>query len=115
MVSLTISDTEIASHQVQLYTYSPVTLTKTVDKVDTPEDTGIKKVQIRVSMSLLSSVLVDKIKKKNPAKRLCARQYLFTCKHSEVESSYVAAVSQRTSVTQLCAFPHLEAAEVDDH
>lgn len=64
MVSLTISDTEIASHQVQLYTYSPVTLTKTVDKVDTPEDTGIKKVQIRVSMSLLSSVLVDKKKKK---------------------------------------------------
>lgn len=114
MVSLTISDTEIASHQVQLYTYSPVTLTKTVDKVDTPEDTGIKKVQIRVSMSLLSSVLVDK-KKKKTAKRLCARRYLFTCKHSEVESSYVAAVSQRTSVTQLCAFPHLEAAEVDDH
>jgi len=58
-------------------------------------------------LSLILAVLRD-LKKKTAESLVSVQGDVYTCKHSEVESLYIAAVSQRTSaVTQLFAFLRL--------
>lgn len=74
-----------------LHIFSGYINQNTVDKVDTLAE----KVQICLSSCCLFCLSSEKKTNKNKTMFcLCARKCLFTCKHSEVESSYVAADSQ---------------------